>query len=61
MRRYAPPAFTLVVLSSAVGVLQSVWGWSNTATNLAALGVVIVSMVVFARTAVPGSPPQRRA
>lgn len=61
MRRHLPTALTLVVLSSAVGVLQAVWGWSNTATNLAALGVVIVSMIVFALTAVPGSPPQRRA
>ena len=59
MRRYLPTALTVVLLSSAVGVLQAVWGWSNTATNLAALGVVVASMIVFALTAVDERPSRR--
>ena len=59
MRRYLPTALTVVLLSSAVGVLQAVWGWSNTATNLAALGVVVASMAVFALTAVDERPSRR--
>jgi hypothetical protein len=60
MRKYIPTAATVFVLSVAVGVLQDVWGWSNTATNLAAIGVVAVSMVVFAKTAAPDSPHRNR-
>jgi len=60
VRRYLPTAVTLIALSTVVGVLQGILDWSNTATNLGALGAVIASMVVFALTAVD-DPPHRRA
>jgi hypothetical protein len=61
VRRLLPTGLTLVVLSVVVGLLQEVWDWSNAATNLAALAVLIVVMAVFARTAVAEPPPDRRA